>query len=148
MAITIVIDSTARQTCPLIMDVNERPMNKPGKAGITRVIAACHYTLKGLTAAWTNEAAFRQELVIFFLMIPLALWLGETAVQRALLIGSCLIVVIVELLNSAIEAVVDRIGPEHNELSGRAKDMGSAAVFVSASLVVIVWGLLTWQRFA
>jgi diacylglycerol kinase (ATP) len=81
-------------------------------------------------------------------LVPAAVWLGETAVERALLIGSCLLVLIVELLNSGIEAVVDRVGTEHHRLSGQAKDLGSAAVFLSLLLVLVVWGLIAWARFA
>ncbi len=122
-------------------------MSKPGKTGIPRLIDASLYSYKGLKAAWLNEAAFRQELTLLIVLTPLALWLGESAEQQSILIGSCLIVVIVELLNSAIESVVDRIGPEHHELSGRAKDMGSAAVLLSLALVFICWSLIAWQRF-
>lgn len=82
-----------------------------------------------------------------FALLPVAFWLGETAVQHILLIAPCLLVIIVELLNSAIEAIVDRIGPEMHELSGRAKDMGSAAVLFSLALVILSWGLIAWHRF-
>jgi len=123
-------------------------MSKPGKSGIGRIIDATRNSCKGLVAAWIHEAAFRQELTLFGLLLPLTFWLGETAGQYAVLIGSCLIVMIVELINSAIEAMVDRIGLEHHELSGRAKDMGSAAVALSLSLVLVCWGLIAWQRFA
>ena len=81
------------------------------------------------------------------LMLPFAFWLGETAEQQILLIAPCILVIIVELINSAIEAVVDRIGPEMHELSGRAKDMGSAAVLFSLLLVILSWGLIAWHRF-
>ena len=87
------------------------------------------------------------EIVAAALMLPLAFWLGTTAVQRGLLVGTCFIVLITELLNSAIEAVVDRIGTEHHELSGRAKDIGSAAVMVSLIMTVIVWGIVIMERF-
>lgn len=123
-------------------------MPKPGKTGITRIIDAQMYTIKGLQAIWKHEAAFRQEVALSAVMIPSAFWVGTDAVQVALLIGVCLIVLIVELLNSAIEAVVDRISPEVHELSGRAKDMGSAAVFTSLCLAGLVWIMLLWQRFA
>ncbi len=81
-------------------------------------------------------------------LIPVALWLGQNAVERALLIGSCLIVLIVELLNSGIEAIVDRVSTDRHELSGRAKDLGSAAVFVSLVLVLVVWALIAYSRFS
>lgn len=115
---------------------------KPGNTGIKRVILAAGYSWSGLSATFRHEAAFRQELALCLLLIPLALWLGDDGVARALMIGSLLLVLLVELLNSAIEAVVDRIGTEHHELSGRAKDIGSAAVFVALGNVVIVWALV------
>lgn len=122
-------------------------MSKPGKTGIARIIDASAYSYKGIKAAWINEAAFRQELGLLIIMTPTAFWLGQSATERAILLASCILVVIVELLNSAIEAVVDRIGPEHHELSGRAKDMGSAAVFFALAMVITCWGLIGWQRF-
>lgn len=122
-------------------------MGKPGATGITRVINAFGYSMQGIRAALRHESAFRQETVLFFFLLPFAIWLGHTAVEWSLLIGSLLLVLIVELLNSAIEAVVDRFGEEHHELAGRAKDMGSAAVFVSLVGVGVVWGLIAWQRF-
>lgn len=114
-------------------------MAKPGKTGLTRVINAAGYSWQGLRAAYRHEAAFRQELWLALWLAPLALWLGEDGVDYALLIGSLLLVLIVELLNSALEAVVDRIGEEHHELAGRAKDIGSAAVFVALVNVALVW---------
>ena len=97
------------------------------------------YTFAGLKAAWKNELAFRGEMVVAMIMVPLGLWLGRSAVERALLIASILLILITELVNSAIEAVVDRIGPEKHELSGRAKDMGSAAAFISMVTAALVW---------
>jgi len=117
-------------------------MSKPGNTGFTRIIKAAGYSWAGLKAAFKHEAAFRQELALCLMMIPLGVWLGQTGVERALLIGSLLLVLIVELLNSAIEAVVDRFGGEQHELSGRAKDIGSAAVFIALLNVAIVWGLV------
>jgi diacylglycerol kinase (ATP) len=117
-------------------------MSKPGNTGITRIINAAGYSWAGLKAAFRHEAAFRQELALCLLLIPLAIWLGETGIERALLIGSLLLVLIVELINSAIEAVVDRFGGEQHELSGRAKDIGSAAVFIALLNVIVVWGLV------
>lgn len=107
--------------------------------GLQRIVKACGYSLAGLNAAWKNEAAFRQEVLLLPLMVPLAFWLGRSLVEELLLIAVCVLVVIVELLNSAIEAVVDRGGEEYHPLAGRAKDMGSAAVFVSVMLVILVW---------
>lgn len=122
-------------------------INKPGRSGISRIIWAARYSTLGLKAAWKNEAAFRQEFMLMILLIPPAFWLGESAEQRILLIGSCVIVVIVELLNSAIETAIDRIGPEKHTLSGQAKDMGSAAVLLSLFLVILIWGMIACQRF-
>ena len=123
-------------------------MNKPGNTGLSRVFRAAVYSAQGFAHAWRYEAAFRQELAITLLLVPVALWLGQNTVERVLLIACCLLVLIVELLNSAIEATVDRFGSEHNELSGRAKDLGSAAVLLSLLLVPLIWGGVAWQRFA
>ena len=120
---------------------------KPGKTGLQRVIDATGYSWKGFRAALKHEAAFRQELFIGLAMVPLAVWLGQTAVEHALLIGSLLLVLIVEILNSAIEAVVDRTGDEYHKLSGRAKDMGSAAVMLTLLNVFVIWGLIAYHRF-
>lgn len=122
-------------------------MGKPGNTGLRRIFNATFYSLAGLRAAWQHEAAFRQELMLAVVLIPTGVWLGRTAVERSLLIGSCLLVLIVELLNSSIEAIVDRVGLEPHRLSGQAKDLGSAAVFVSLALVLVVWGLIAWSRF-
>jgi diacylglycerol kinase (ATP) len=121
-------------------------MEKQRRTGWQRLWAATGYSIQGLRAAWINETAFRQELLLVLLLAPLACWLGTTATQRALLIFSLLLVLIVELINSAIEAIVDRIGSEHHELSGRAKDMGSAAVLVSLIAAAGVWALVAWER--
>lgn len=122
-------------------------MAKPGATGLTRIIHAFYYSMQGLAAAMRYESAFRQEFVMFLVMLPLAFWLGQSAIQYLLLVGSLLLVLIVELLNSAIEAVVDRVGNEHHELAGRAKDMGSAAVFISLANVVMVWATIAWLRY-
>ena len=123
-------------------------MNKPGNTGIRRIFRATVYSAQGFAHAWRYEAAFRQEFVATVLLTPVAIWLGQNTVERVLLIACCLLVLIVELLNSAIEATVDRFGGEHNELSGRAKDLGSAAVGLSLLLVPLIWGGVAWQRFA
>jgi diacylglycerol kinase (ATP) len=112
--------------------------------GLKRIILAAGYSAKGLRAAFHHEAAFRQELLVAAVLIPLACWLDVEPLQRLALIAVLLLVLIVELLNSAIEAVVDRIGTEHHELSGRAKDIGSAAVLVSLLMVAIIWGTVLW----
>ena len=117
-------------------------MGKPGNTGFGRLIRAFGFSVRGFNAAFRNEAAFRQELGFFIVMAPLAFWLGESGIEIAILLGCLFIVLIVELLNSAIEAVVDRVSFEEHELSGRAKDLGSAAVFVSLANVIIVWGLI------
>ena len=122
-------------------------MAKPGNTGIGRVLRATKFSAQGLSAAWKNEAAFRQELLLVVVLLPIGLWLGQTALERAVLIGCLLLVLVVELINSAIEAAIDRHGDEHHELSGRAKDMGSAAVFISLVLVAVVWGLIAAERF-
>ena len=105
------------------------------------------YSWAGLKAAWDNEMAFRTETIVIAFMMPIGIWIGETAVQWALLIGSSLLVLITELLNSAVEKVVDRIGTEHHILSKQAKDLGSAAAAVSMLAAVIVWGLIAYARF-
>jgi len=128
-------------------DVDALDLAKQQNTGFRRVIKATFYSIDGLRAAWRNEAAFRQECVLALLMTPAAFWLGRTAVERALLIGTVWLVLIVELLNSAVEATVDRVGTDHHKLSGRAKDLGSAGVFVSLLLVLLVWGLIAWERF-
>lgn len=122
-------------------------MVKPGYTGFKHLTKASQYSMKGLSAAWRFESAFRQECTIGLILVPLAFWVGETAEQTVLLIGVCAIVLITELLNSAIEAVVDRVGTEHHDLAGRAKDMGSAAVAISLMLVLVTWTLLAWSRF-
>lgn len=113
---------------------------------VERVIRAGGYSIAGLRAALRTEAAFRQLFVLFVIMAPLGLWLGNDAIERVLLVGCLVLVLIVELLNSAIEATVDRIGKERHKLSGRAKDMGSAAGMLSQLLVVLVWALILWPR--
>ena len=112
-----------------------------------RIVYAAGYSWQGLHAAWKNEAAFRQELILFIILAPLGYWLGETGVERAILIGSLFLVLIVEVLNSAIEAVVDRVGEEQHELSGRAKDMGSAAVLLALLAVVVIWPFILCNKF-
>ncbi len=122
-------------------------MGKPGNTGIRRIIRATRFSAQGFAHAWRHEAAFRQELALAIVLTPAAFWLGQNVLERAMLIGVLLLVLIVELLNSAIEAAIDRHGNEQHELSGRAKDLGSAAVFVVLVLVGVVWGSVAWQRF-
>jgi diacylglycerol kinase (ATP) len=122
-------------------------MANANNTGFRRLVNATFFSIAGLRAAWRNEAAFRQECVLAAVLTPTAFWVGQTAVERSLLIGTCWLVLVVELLNSAIEAVVDRVGTDHHKLSGRAKDLGSAAVFVSLALTALVWGLMLWELF-
>lgn len=117
-------------------------MGKRGYTGFTRLFHATGFSFKGLVAAWRFESAFRQEVALFVITTPLAWWLGDTGVERALLIGSVLLVLVVELLNSAVEAAIDRISDEEHALSGRAKDIGSAAVFMALALAAVVWALV------
>ncbi len=112
---------------------------KPNKVGIERIIDATGYSIKGLKAAWINEAALRQEVVLLVIFSVVATLLPVSNLARILLISSLLLIVIVELMNSAVEAVVDRIGDEWHELSGRAKDIASAAVFIALVLALFVW---------
>ncbi|HEU4590141.1 MAG TPA: diacylglycerol kinase [Steroidobacteraceae bacterium] len=122
-------------------DVGERL--KP--TGFTRLFRALGASGKGFVGAFREEAAFRQELALAVVVIPLGLWLGRNGVERVLLIAPMFIVLIVELINSAIEATVDRIGLERHKLSGLAKDIGSAAVFTSLTLLAVVWVLVLWR---
>jgi|SRR5690606_31467054 len=113
-----------------------------GLKGTARLVRAARVTWQGLRWAAVHEEAFRLELLAAIVLLPMALWFGETAVERALLAGSVLLVLLVEILNCSIEATVDRIGLERHELSGRAKDMGSAAVFIALLNALMVWLLL------
>lgn len=113
-----------------------------GKSGLRRIWNAFHYSLDGLAAAFRHEDAFRQELLLAALLVPLALWLGESGVERALLIACVMLVLVVELLNSAIEATVDRISLDDHTLAKRAKDIGSAAVLLSIVNLVVVWSMV------
>ena len=115
-----------------------------GKQGLTRLINAFGYSRDGIAAAWKNEAAFREEVLLAAFAIPLAFYLGKTGVERALLVGSILFVLIVEILNSAVEAVVDKASPEKHELAKRAKDMGSAAVLLSLLNAATIWLCVLW----
>lgn len=122
-------------------------MSKPGKTGITRVIDAFGYSMKGLAACWRYEAAFRQEVVLGLVLLPVAFWLAQNHIELILLIMTIFLVLMAELANSSVEAVVDRTGSEKHELSGRAKDIGSALVFVSLVLLGIVWSIVAVHRF-
>lgn len=117
---------------------------KPGFTGLTRIIKATGYSFQGLRDAFKYESAIRQELLLLIILTPVALLLDVSNVEKILLIAPLVLVFIVELLNSAIEAVVDRIGSEHHILSGRAKDIGSAAVFVSLCLTAFIWFMIVF----
>jgi len=128
-------------------------MSEPAKPVASRsvlahVVRATVVSIAGLRAAWIHETAFRLECLAAVVVVPAAFWLGRNGFERALLIGVWMLVLIVELVNSAIEATVDRIGTDRHLLAGRAKDLGSAAVFMSLLLVACVWALIAWDRFA
>lgn len=116
-----------------------------GKTGLTRLINAFNYSCAGLKTAYKNEDAFRQEVLLALVLIPLAFYLEHHAVERVLMVGSVLLLIIVELLNSAIEATVDRISLDHHRLAKRAKDIGSAAVLISLLNLAMVWGLILFS---
>ena len=122
-------------------------MGKPGNTGIRRIVRAAVYSTQGLLHAWRYEAAFRQELALTLVLTPTAFWLGRTPLEIAALVGVCLLVLVVELLNTAVEVAIDRHGEEEHELSGAAKDLGSAAVLVSLVLVAIAWAAVVYDRF-
>ena len=125
------IDETAAKSSP-----------PPTKKGVARIIAATRYSMAGLRTAFRNEAAFRQEVIAFLILAPLGIWLGQSATDKVILVAVLVLVILVELLNTGIEAVVDRIGADYHELSRVAKDAGSAAVLISITLVVFTWGML------
>ena len=114
--------------------------------GPKQIYKALKWSLKGLRAAWTFEASFRLEVYLSIIFFPLGLWLGHSGVEKAILVGSLLLVLSAEILNSAIEVVVDKTTPEFHELAGRAKDLGSAAVFVLMLNVILCWSLVLWQH--
>ena len=122
-------------------------MLKPNGTGIGRIMKAAKCSMQGFAASWKHESAFRQESVLALLSVPVAAWLATSVSQFALLVSVWCLVLVVELLNSAIESLTDRVSLERHELSGRAKDMGSAAVFVSLVIVALVWGAALYERF-
>jgi diacylglycerol kinase (ATP) len=128
------------------MDANDAALDRYKPRGLTRVLRALGASLRGLSGAFRDEAAFRQELAFAAVVIPLGLWLGHTGSERALLSAPVLLILIVELVNSAIEATVDRIGFERHALAGLAKDIGSAAVLMSFVLLTAVWLLVLLGR--
>ncbi|MBT8331583.1 MAG: diacylglycerol kinase [Deltaproteobacteria bacterium] len=122
-------------------------MGNEKETAIGHILKAVVYSWDGFKTAWNNEMAFRIETIVIVVLLPIGMWIGETAVERALLIGCSMLVLITELLNSAVENVVDRIGSEHHILSKHAKDLGSAAAAVSQLTAVIIWGLIFYARF-
>ena len=121
---------------------------KPGKTGMGRLLGAAQYSVQGLNAAWKNEAAFRQELYLVLVLTPLAILVANSIVQFLLLVAPLFVLLITELLNSALESAVDRIGPEHHVLSGQSKDMGSAAVFIALLFAICTWALILIENYA
>jgi diacylglycerol kinase (ATP) len=127
-----------------VSDPSVSPGNNQGKGffNLLRIVRAARFTARGFRHALVHDTSFRQEFVAGLILGPIGIWLGDNGVERALLILPLLLVLLIELLNGAVETVVDRIGTEHNELSGRAKDLASAAVFVALVTVPAVWGLV------
>jgi len=121
-------------------------MDRPKLQGMNRLLLAFVNSWKGFKGALRSEAAFRQEVMLAVVLVPLGAWLGKTGVEKALLISSMLLVLIVELLNTGIETVVDRIGLERHELSGLAKDVGSTAVLLSFAVLIVIWGFVLFAR--
>ena len=131
---------------PLSPPESSAPANpQKARTGLNRIWHAAGYSIEGLRAGW-NEKAFRQEAIAAMVLLPASLWLGQSWVETALLAGSVVIVMIVELLNTGIETAIDRIGPEWHDLSKRAKDMGSAAVLLALQLCAGIWGAAVFQR--
>ena len=128
------------------MNTSAKP-DKPA-TGVLRIWRALFFSIAGLRAAWSGEAAFRQELALTVILLPIALLLPATLTQKALLIACAILVLIVELLNSAVEATVDRISLEHHELAKRAKDIGSAAVLLALANLTLVWAMVLFDLFA
>lgn len=127
------------------MTVELRDGGRP--TGLNRLVLATRNSFRGIANCYRNESAFRQEVWAACVLIPAGLWLGRTGIERLLLVGAVLLLMLVEILNSAIEAVVDRISSERHPLSGYAKDLGSAAVFFALVLLFSTWTLLLWPRF-
>ena len=121
-------------------------MHQIKRTGVSRFYYATKYSLQGIKAAWIEEPAFRYEVSALVVMVPAAIWLAESGTQLALMLGCCFLVLAFEIVNSAIEAVVDRWGAEYHELAGRAKDMGSAAVFMMLNMTWVVWAGIAWDN--
>ena len=129
-------------------DPQEQKPPQKGNTGFLRVVKAAGYSTAGIKAAWQHESAFRKELTSGIVLLPLAVWLAETWLQLLLMVAACILVLITELLNSAIETVVDRVGIEQHILAGRAKDIASAAVALAIILVLMTYGVVALTRFA
>ena len=121
--------------------------DKAGNKGIRHLVNATRFSMRGLSAAFRHEAAFRQELALVAVLLPAAFFVGSNALETAFLIAVSLLILIVELLNSGLESIVDRVGLERHPLSGRAKDMGSAAVFIALLCAFLTWTLMVYQNF-
>ena len=126
---------------------NQGQMTKPGRKGLARLVDATRYSWQGFKAAWLHEEAFRMEATLALAFVPLAFFIGQTPAHQIALVITCGLVILAEVINTAIESIVDRIGPEHDPLSGQAKDLGSAAVFVTLSLFLLVWLVSLWHYF-
>jgi diacylglycerol kinase (ATP) len=124
------------------MNPQKTRQGRPKLLGMAHFFRAFSWSIKGFKSAFKGEAAFRHELFLVAVLAPIGCWLGDSNVERALLVGSAITILIVELINIAIESAIDRVGPEYHVLSGRAKDVGSASVFLTICLVVVVWGLI------
>ena len=122
-------------------------MTKPGRRGLARLVAATRYSWQGFKAAWLHEEAFRMEATLALAFVPLAFVVGQSLAHQIALVITCGLVILAEVINTAIESIVDRIGPEHDPLSGQAKDLGSAAVFVTLGLFLLVWVMSIWHYF-
>lgn len=125
-----------------------RLLNKPSRDGLLHILDALRFSLQGLSVAWRDETAFRLQCAALVPMVPLAFWIARSTLELVLLLAVCMLVLLAEMFNSAIERVVDRFGAEHHPLAGEAKDLGSAGVFFSLMLVLLVWLPLAWNRFA
>lgn len=123
-------------------------LRKQQTRGLKRLINAVRYSMQGIRCAARHEAAFRQEACLLVIGVPCAFWVAQTIWQAALLVSSLVLIMVIEMINSALESLVDRVSTEFHELSGRTKDMGSAAVLLSIVIAGILWAAALWQRFA
>jgi diacylglycerol kinase (ATP) len=125
----------------------QKRLNKPAAKGLKRLANAAIYSKQGVIATWKSEEAFRLDVWLFLILTPVAFWLGQTGLEQAVLMICLVLVILCELINSALEAIVDRISNELHPLAGMAKDIGSALVLISCALTVLVWGLIAWDHF-